>query len=65
VLVLQHLVRFFSGSPKFEAKLYTDLLLSQVSHRKNRKHNNGNTFTNNKPNHSTRRRFPYFFKKGV
>jgi hypothetical protein len=53
---------------KFETKLHTDVLLSQVSHRKtanSRKHNNGNAFTNNKPNNLTRRRMPHCFKKGV
>jgi hypothetical protein len=65
--LLQHLVRFCSGFPKFKTKLYTDKLLSQVSHHKtanSRKHNNVNTF-NNKRNHLTRRRLPHWFKKGV
>jgi hypothetical protein len=31
-LALQHLVRFSSSFPKFKTKLYTDMLLSQVSH---------------------------------
>jgi hypothetical protein len=32
--LLQHLVRFCNGFPKFKTKLYTGTLLSQVSHRK-------------------------------
>jgi hypothetical protein len=64
----QHLVRFCSGFPKFKAKLYTDTLLSQVSHRKTTKSgkdNNGNTFTSNKRSNSTQRLLPHWFKKGL
>jgi hypothetical protein len=52
---------------KLKTELYTDTPLSQVSHRKtanSQKHKNG-TFTNKKPNHSTRCRLPHCFKKGV
>jgi hypothetical protein len=38
---------------------------SLKGHRKTSKLNNGNTFTNNKPNHSTRHRLPQWFKKFV
>jgi hypothetical protein len=60
-------VRFCSEFSKFKTKLYTGKLLTQVSHRKttnSRKHNNGNTFTNNKPNHSTRSRFSHLIQEG-
>jgi hypothetical protein len=42
---------FLRSFPKF--KLYTDMLLSRVSHLKttnSRKYSNENTYTNNKPN---------------
>jgi hypothetical protein len=53
---------FCSSFLKFKTKLYTDTLLSQVGHHKttnSQKQNNGNMFTNNKPNHSARRRLPH------
>jgi hypothetical protein len=54
--LLQHLVCFCSGFPKFKTELYTDTLLTQVSHHQtanSQKHNVENTLPNNKPNHST------------
>jgi hypothetical protein len=47
---------------KFKTELYTETLLSQVSHCKtahSRKQSNGNTSTNNKFNHSTKRQYIY------
>jgi hypothetical protein len=66
--LLQLLVCFCSGFPKFKTKLCTDTLLSEASHPKtanSRKHNNGNMSTNNKPNHSNWCRLPHSFKQGV
>jgi hypothetical protein len=65
---LAHSMHFCTCFPKFETKLYTDTLLTQVSHCKTAKSwtkNNRNTFANNKPNHSTRCRSPHSFKKSV